>query len=121
MRHSLRSIEVLQDESLMVNALLTGQYLKKELNNLLPDHPILADIRGEGFFLGIELLDGTKPATLAANYLAGRMRTYGILMSTDGPDDNVLKIKPPMTFSQTNAEELLSRMDQILREAPMLI
>ena len=114
-------LRVLQDESLMVNALLTGQYLKKELNNLLPDHPILADIRGEGFFLGIELLDGTKPATLAANYLAGRMRTYGILMSTDGPDDNVLKIKPPMTFSQTNAEELLSRMDQILREAPMLI
>ncbi len=114
-------LRVLQVESLMVNALLTGQYLKKELNNLLPDHPILADIRGEGFFLGIELLDGTKPATLAANYLAGRMRTYGILMSTDGPDDNVLKIKPPMTFSQTNAEELLSRMDQILREAPMLI
>jgi len=44
------------------------------------------------------------------------MKDHGILMSTDGPDHNVLKIKPPMVFSIQNAKELLGYLKKILEE-----
>jgi len=48
--------------------------------------------------------------------LANRMRELGILMSTDGKDNNVLKIKPPLVFERSHADELLLRLRQILQE-----
>jgi 4-aminobutyrate aminotransferase-like enzyme len=48
--------------------------------------------------------------------LANRMKTHGILMSVDGPQNNVLKIKPPMCFNKKNADELLHRLEKILKE-----
>jgi len=44
------------------------------------------------------------------------MKDHGILMSTDGPDHNVLKIKPPIVFTQENAEELLFYLRKIFAE-----
>jgi len=41
------------------------------------------------------------------------MKKLGILMSIDGPDHNVLKIKPPMVFSKKNAEELIYRLNMV--------
>ncbi len=51
-----------------------------------------------------------------AAWLANRMRDLGILMSTDGPDHNVLKIKPPMVFSRRDADFLLEMLDRVLAE-----
>ena len=44
------------------------------------------------------------------------MKDYGILMSTDGPLENVLKLKPPIVFSEKNADDLVAALDQILAE-----
>jgi len=44
------------------------------------------------------------------------MRERGILLSTDGPFHNVLKIKPPLVFSTENADFLVTTLDQILDE-----
>jgi 4-aminobutyrate aminotransferase-like enzyme len=74
--------------------------------------------------LGIELVTdaGQKtPATAQARYLANRMRQKGILMSTDGPDDNVLKIKPPMVFGREDADVLLEALDEVFGEDFMSI
>ena len=57
-----------------------------------------------------------NPLADQTDYLANRMKDHGILMSTDGPDHNVLKIKPPMVFSQENAEELILYLDKIFAE-----
>ena len=59
---------------------------------------------------------GLKPATKKTNYLANRMKVKGILMSVDGPDNNVLKIKPPLVFDKSNAEFLLKNLQQVLKE-----
>jgi 4-aminobutyrate aminotransferase-like enzyme len=56
-----------------------------------------------------------------AEYLANRMRDLGILMSTDGRDHNVLKIKPPAVFSRTNADALLCRLETVLGEDAMAV
>ncbi len=68
-------------------------------------------------FLGIELADENKnPQGAKAAYLVNRMKELGVLMSTDGPDNNVLKIKPPPVFSLENARELLDKLRMVFNE-----
>jgi len=110
-------IRTVKREQLQGNALNIGEYLKKELSLLSKKFPIIGDVRGQGLFLGIELVDANKnPLEAQTTYLANRMKEHGILMSTDGPDHNVLKIKPPMVFSKENADDLIHYLDKILAE-----
>lgn len=110
-------IRTVKREKLQEHALQIGQYLKSELKNLAIDFPIIGDVRGQGLFLGIELVDADKnPLEAQTTYLANRMKEHGILMSIDGPDHNVLKIKPPMIFSKENAEDLIFYLRKILQE-----
>ena len=110
-------LEVIDTEELQQNAFTVGVFLKSELTKLQADFPIIGDVRGEGLFLGFELVDSEKkPLAQQANYLANRMKDLKILMSTDGPDYNVLKIKPPLVFSKENAKELIFRLKQVLSE-----
>ena len=110
-------LEVVKNENLQKNALQTGDYLKEELTRLSQSYPILKDIRGQGLFLGIELTDeNLNPLADKTKYLANRMKDKGILMSIDGPDHNVLKIKPPMVFSPENAKSLIDALSLVLEE-----
>ena len=110
-------LRTVKRDKLQENALEVGQYLKSELTNLSKEFPIIGDVRGQGLFLGIELVDlSLKPLADQTDYLANRMKDHGILMSTDGPDYNVLKIKPPIVFTKENAEELLLYLRKILKE-----
>jgi 4-aminobutyrate aminotransferase-like enzyme/Ser/Thr protein kinase RdoA (MazF antagonist) len=115
-------LQVIADENLQENARSTGEYLKDGLRDLQKRFPIIGDVRGQGLFLGFELVDeALQPLGDRAGYLANRMRDLGILMSTDGRDHNVLKIKPPVVFSRTNADELLSRLEMVLAEDAMAV
>lgn len=110
-------LKIIREEGLQQHALNVGNYLKKELNHLKNKYPIIGDVRGHGLFLGIELienLDNLEPAGEQASYLANRMRQRGILMNTDGPFHNVLKIKPPMCFNKSNADFLIDNLDKVL-------
>jgi 4-aminobutyrate aminotransferase-like enzyme len=72
-----------------------------------------------GLFVGIELVTDRErrtPDALAASYLANRIRDRGILVSTDGPDHNVIKIKPPLCFGIEDADRLVAVADDILGE-----
>ncbi len=110
-------LRVVKDDNLQENALKTGEFLKSELKKLQEDFPVIQDIRGQGLFLGFELVDADKkPLPKKANYLVNRMKDFGILMSTDGKDHNAIKIKPPIIFNEDNAKELLKRMKTVLKE-----
>ncbi len=110
-------IKTVKREKLQENALKIGEFLKEELKKLSMEFPIIGDVRGQGLFLGIELVDQQmKPLANQTDYLVNRMKDHGILMSTDGPDHNVLKIKPPIVFSKHNAVELIFYLRKILQE-----
>ena len=110
-------LRVISEEGLQKNALLTGEYLKHELQNMQAEFPVIGDVRGQGLFLGFELTGrDLVPQTEKAAYLANRMRQLGILMSTDGREVNVIKIKPPMVFSGLHADLLLENLRRVLRE-----
>ena len=74
-------------------------------------------MRGEGMYLGVDLVtdrDTREPATAFAGDVAERMRARGVLISTDGPADNVLKLKPPIVFGRAEADVLLDELDAVL-------
>lgn len=114
----LEVLNVIKDKGLQQNAKKIGNYMKKRLTQLKNNYPIIGDVRGMGLFLGIELVKDNQltPATEQATYLANRMRELGILMSTDGPFENVLKIKPPIIFNKEDSDFLLSTLDRVLKE-----
>jgi len=111
-------LEVIEEEELQNNAADVGSYLKESLAELMSDHQSIGDVRGEGFFLGVELIkDGNpnKPDTSLANEVQNRLKETKILVGTDGPDKNVLKIKPPMCFNKQNADQLVAAFEEILK------
>jgi len=115
----LAVLDVIEEESLQENALKVGAHLKAGLEALKSKHQLIGDVRGLGLFIGVELvLDrGTlAPAAKQAAYIVERIKDVGVLISTDGPLHNVLKIKPPIVFSKTNADEVVCKLDQILAE-----
>jgi 4-aminobutyrate aminotransferase-like enzyme len=113
----LAVLDVIKEEKLQENAYEIGEFLKSELRLLQKQFPLIGDVRGEGLFLGFELVeDGKIPATDKTAYLANRMSAHGILISVDGPQNNVIKIKPPMCFNQQNALDLMRYLTKIMKE-----
>ena len=82
-------------------------------------HEIVGDVRGSGLFLGVELVRNRatlEPAAAEASDVSNRMRDQGILLGTDGPFHNVVKIRPPMPFAEGDADALAGALDMALRE-----
>jgi 4-aminobutyrate aminotransferase-like enzyme len=112
----LKVLEIVQEENLQAHALEIGERLLKGLRDLQQRHAIIGDVRGSGFFLGVELLrDSRIPATQQAARIVNQLRERGILLGTDGPHHNVLKIRPPMPFSEADADLLLTTFEETLR------
>ena len=112
-------LDVIRDENLQENALRTGNRMMEGLRQLMHTYPLVGNVRGLGLFIGVELVlnhESLEPARTQASYIANRMKDHGILISTDGPLHNVLKIKPPMVFTEENADRLVNTLDKILRE-----
>ena len=112
-------LDVIEDEQLQANALEVGGYLREGLRALKQQFEIIGDVRGLGLFLGIELVndhESLAPAAAQAGYIVERMKRRGVLISTDGPLHNVLKIKPPMCFDRANADSLLGVLKSVLGE-----
>jgi 4-aminobutyrate aminotransferase-like enzyme/Ser/Thr protein kinase RdoA (MazF antagonist) len=107
----LAVIDVIERDKLRENALNVGNYLIDGFRKMQQRFDIIGDVRGQGLFLGIELVTDRKtkaPATALARKINDGARERGILMGTEGPHDNVLKMRPSMVFSRANADHLLS-------------
>lgn len=105
----LAVLEVVKEDNLQPHALAVGEQLIEGLKQLQRDHEIIRDIRGSGMFLGVEL-----ESAKAAKRIVNEMRRKGILSGTDGPLHNVLKIRPPMPFSSTDATNFLTTLEAVL-------
>jgi 4-aminobutyrate aminotransferase-like enzyme/Ser/Thr protein kinase RdoA (MazF antagonist) len=119
----LAVLDIIRDEKLQENAREVGAHLKAGLIGLKSRHPLIGDVRGLGLFLGVELVldqEILTPATAEAALVAERMREKGVLVSTDGPFRNVLKIKPPLCFTRENADFLVETLDRILSEDALI-
>jgi 4-aminobutyrate aminotransferase-like enzyme/Ser/Thr protein kinase RdoA (MazF antagonist) len=112
-------LDVIKKDELQKNALEIGTYLMQQLESIAETHQSIGDVRGSGLFIGVELVrdrETLEPATKEAKYLIERLRDLGVLLSTDGPYNNVLKIKPPLVFSREDADFMVQALDKILSE-----
>ncbi len=115
----LEVLNVVREEGLQQHALNVGNRMLAGLRQFADRHAIVGDVRGSGLFLGVELVrdrQTLEPAAEEASFVANRMREHGILLGTDGPFHNVVKIRPPMPFDEFNAKFLVAVMDDILKE-----
>jgi 4-aminobutyrate aminotransferase-like enzyme len=115
----LAVFDVLEQENLQQHALEVGDYLLENLRPLVNQHPIVGDVRGSGLFMGIELVrnrETLEPADSEASYLVNRLREFGILLGTDGPYHNVVKMRGPMPFNKQDADFFLECLHKILQE-----
>ena len=103
----LAVLDVVQGENLQAHALAVGEQLLQGLRILQTRHDSIREIRGSGLFLGVEL-----SAAEEAKRIVNAMRNDGILIGTDGPLNNVLKIRPPMPFSTVDADHLLTTLNK---------
>jgi 4-aminobutyrate aminotransferase-like enzyme len=102
-------LDVIADERLQEHAARLGGRILAGLRDLATRHRQIADVRGAGLFIGIEL---TRTDDAAA--VVEHARRNRVLLSTDGPRRNVLKIKPPMVIGDDDAERFLRTLDAAL-------
>jgi 4-aminobutyrate aminotransferase-like enzyme/Ser/Thr protein kinase RdoA (MazF antagonist) len=115
----LAVLNVIADEGLQAHALHMGKQLLAGLHDLKSRHHCIGDIRGSGLFLGLELVldrESRAPATAIASYVKNRLYDRRFLIGTEGPHDNILKIRPPMTFDSAAATAIIETLDTILSE-----
>ena len=112
-------LDVLEEERLQDKAAVLGGTLKGSLASLAMRHDVVGDIRGRGLFLGIELVSdrtAKRPSSAIARYVIDRMAQRGVLLGADGPGHNVLKIKPPMPFTEADGARVAEELDRVLGE-----
>ena len=111
----LAVLDVIESQDLRGNALATGNYLMDAFRDMQTRYEAIGDVRGLGLFLGIELVNDRKtraPATEFARAVSNGARRRGVLMGTEGPHDNVLKMRPPMIFSKRDADHLIAVLEE---------
>ncbi len=112
-------LDVLEQEQLQAHSLELGNYLLEGMRPLVNKHAIVGDVRGSGLFLGMELVRNRvtlEPADTEASYLVNRLRDHRILLGTDGPYHNVVKMRGPLPFSKEDAGFFLETLNKVLQE-----
>ena len=77
----------------------------------------VGDVRGSGLFVGVEFITdkaSKTPDSSAALRVVNALREKHVLISASGESANVLKIRPPLPFSEQNVDEFMEILRQIL-------
>jgi len=114
----LAVLDVIRDERLMHHCKVVGDRLMDGARALSRRHAIIGDVRGYGLFNGIELVrdrETLEPAACELDFVIAEMKCkHRILLSSEGPHHNVLKVKPPAPFSAADCDYFLEALDDTL-------
>ncbi|MFP4844216.1 aminotransferase class III-fold pyridoxal phosphate-dependent enzyme [Winogradskyella sp. PE311] len=113
---ALTVLKEIETSELQQNAKDVGDYYQSQFKKLKEKYSCIGDVRGSGLFIGVEIV---KEHSMEANYelahhIKNELRNRFILVSTDGPNDSVIKTKPPLCFTKTNALQVVNEIDSIL-------
>jgi 4-aminobutyrate aminotransferase-like enzyme/Ser/Thr protein kinase RdoA (MazF antagonist) len=112
-------LDIVDDEGLQDNAARMGRRLLEGLRALQARHDCVGQVRGLGLFTGVDLVasrDTRAPATAIADHAINRLRDMRILIGREGPADNILKIRPPLTIDAEGVDHICDALDRVLAE-----
>jgi 4-aminobutyrate aminotransferase-like enzyme len=112
-------LDVIERDSLIANVAAVGGALKQALAERTTRWDAIGDVRGHGLFLGVEIVkdaEAKTPDPAMATELANRLKDRGFLTAPAGANGNVLKIRPPLVFAQTDAGAFLEAFDATVAE-----
>jgi 4-aminobutyrate aminotransferase-like enzyme len=108
-------LDVIEDQQLLQNASAVGIELSTQLTELAARYNVIGNVQGGGLFWGLDLVADRATRTPIAyddgRRLATELRHDGILIGLTGPHSNVLKIRPPLTFSSEHVDRLVEVLD----------
>ena len=113
----LAVLDVIQREELQANAARVGAQLRRGVLALADKHALIGDVRGAGLFIGVEIVSDRQHRTAdpqATTRIVNGLRERGVLISSAGPQANVLKVRPPLPFGAEHAELFLQTLDDVL-------
>jgi len=112
-------LDVINDEGLIANADKVGNYIMSEMSTLAGGYEQIAEVRGAGLFAGVDIVtdrESNTPDGEAALRVVNHMRRRRVLISASGPRGSVLKVRPPLPFSISDADRMLENLAVVLAE-----
>lgn len=107
MAAAIATIDTIQEEKLVENALKTGQYLTNKLCDLKEKYPVIGDVRGPGMMIATEFTVNGKPATDIAKSISKQCEKNGLLLLTCGTYGNVIRWIPPLITTPAHIDEAI--------------
>ncbi len=122
---ALRNIEIFEREGVLENVREHEGYLRERLEELRERLPIVADVRGAGYFWALELVrdadatrfDAEARERLLRGFLAGRLLEEGLIARPDDRGDAVLHLSPPLICGRRELDELVAKTEAVLADA----
>ena len=114
---ALAVLDVLEGEELMANTVKIGDRLVGGLKTLQTSFPEIGDVRGLGLYIGVEIVsdpDARIPDATRAKTIVEHMKSHGVLLNTNGYDNNIIKIKPPLIIDERDVDELLTKLEKVM-------
>ncbi len=120
----LAVLDAIADEGLQDNAARVGGALKQSLAALAGEHELIGAVHGRGLYQGVDLVvdRGTRePAVAQARWICERMRELGVIVQPTGDHGNVLKVKPPLCITESDADRFIIVLGRALRELATIV
>ncbi|HEY9684881.1 MAG TPA: aspartate aminotransferase family protein [Oculatellaceae cyanobacterium] len=112
---ALAVLDTIEEDKLMQNAKVVGDYLLDGLRDLQKSFPIMGDVRGKGLMTGVELAGEHKePLPQEAAKVVEFCKDEGVIIGKGGIYGNVIRIKPPMVITKEDVDVLLKTMRKAL-------
>ena len=122
---ALKSIEILENEHVIDNVRANQDYFKDRLNSLR-DIPIVGDVRGTGYFWGIELVkdqatkgswSGDEAERLLRGYVSPEMFRRGLICRSDDRGDPVVQLAPPLISTRDDIDLMVGILHDVFTGA----
>jgi 4-aminobutyrate aminotransferase-like enzyme/Ser/Thr protein kinase RdoA (MazF antagonist) len=114
----LAVLDIVERDALVAKARVVGSYLKERLGQLASSNKTLAEVRGSGLLIGVDVIDSEgRPAPHHARFIVNGLRERGVLIGSTGPQGHVLKLRPPMVFGVEHVDELIDKLTAVMGRA----